>query len=122
MDVPLKAIISLTAFSLVLTPNNYIMKKIPNLKIACKTFLFICCFVFVTIRGYRSFTKFFEKQEAVDVSFQFIGGLTFPLISYCVYNNPWIKFNSDIFDDCNLTASDYQTNGKWSGTGKGTAE
>ena len=89
------------------------MKRALQLNVICKAFLFICCFIFVAIRGYRSFKKYLEKQEAVDVSFQFIGRLTFPSISFCSD----VKFTEKIFNDCNLTDSDYVHNGYWVGTG-----
>ena len=93
--------------------HYFIMKRVLQLNDIFKAFLFICCFIFVAIRGYRSFKKYLEKQEAVDISFQFIGRLTFPSISFCSD----VKFTEKIFDDCNLTDSDYVQNGMWVGAG-----
>ena len=93
------------------------MKSKQRISSLFKTVLFFVCFVYVAIRGYESFKKYLSKPEVVDISFQYIGRMPFPSISICLFDNPWKNYHKDIFDDCNLTATLYQSDGKWVGTG-----
>ena len=96
---------------------HYEVETKRKLGIIFKTCLFVACFVFVAIRGYFCNQKYVAEPEAVDISFQFIGRLPFPSISICTWNKYWIMFNNEVFDYCNLSASNYQKDGKWVGTG-----
>ena len=65
--------------------------------------LFLGCAIFVASRGYICFEKFLGKPEKVDISFKFTGTQKFPSISICTKR--W--FNEDVFDECQLSVSNY---------------
>ena len=86
------------------TNDNRITKEKLLIK-SMSLLLFLGCFIFVSFRSYQCFCKFLLKPKSVDISFDFIGHVSFPSITFCppmvnpLYPKP---YNITVLKDCGL--------------------
>ena len=67
--------------------------------------LFLGCFTFVTFRGYRCFEKYFQKPQAVQISYEYTGNNPFPSFSICVKN----PYHEDVLKNCQIDVPGYKS-------------
>ena len=64
-------------------------------KIALKTIssiLFLCCLIFVFLRGKDCFSKYLSKPQSVETSYRLSGRMPFPSITICSTVFKWLVF------------------------------
>ena len=46
--------------------------------------MFIFCCIFVIARGYNCLEKYMKSPESVHISYEFTGGVPFPVFTFCL--------------------------------------
>ena len=78
-----------------------------------KVCFFVGCLTFVGHRGYKCFSKYFQKPKGINIEKHFARDYIFPTVTFCYNSN---LYNPEITERCNVKVYDY-TSHVWIGNG-----